>query len=326
MNYFSNINTYILHSHISLTEANYNEVDALIFAQLAYFPFETLLADYKMRRISVPEYAAVVMKQPEFITKYSADKQTFIKELAHCKRYTHCIMHDMQAISTTDTQWAAFEADIDRRGTSVIAMRGTDGTAVSWEEDFRLAHNVMGTGAQLASFRYLKESQAKKMYLTGHSKGGNNVSSAYVMSNPYIRDKIVRIDNFDGPGVNPEFAGNYADGYKELREKLNNFYPQDSIIGLLLQDNPGKTFFIKSIIREGYGKNSILGHHDPFSFIINGNAFEKTNQSCVSRKLNRVLERVMEATTNKQRYCFVEFLERIGIPAWISGEREDWPF
>lgn len=325
MSHFSNINTYISYSCTSLTEANYNEVDALVFAQLAYFPFETTLADYKTRRISVPEYAAIIMKRPDFVTAYSSDKQTFIKELANCKRYTRCFMHDMQAIATADTQWAAFTADIGSWGTSIVAMRGTDGTTVGWEEDFRLAHNVMGTGAQLASFRYLKEVQAKKVYLTGHSKGGNNVSSAYVMSNPYIRDKVVRIDNFDGPGVNPEFAGNYADGYDELRKKLNNFYPQDSIIGLLLQDNPGNTFFIKSMVREDYGRNPILGQHDPFSFMVKGNAFEKTGQTYISQTLNHILEGMVEATTNKQRYYLVQFLERIGVPALISGESEGMP-
>lgn len=321
MSYFSNIVTYISNSHIPLTETNYNEVDALVLAQLAYYPFEKILADYQQKRITVTEYAMVIMKQKNFRTSYSADEQAFIKELAHCKRYMRCVMHRMQAISTVDTQWAAFSADIGGRGTSIIAMRGTDGTTVGWEENFRSAHSVMGTGAQLASFRYLKDVQAKKIYLTGHSKGGNNVSSAYIMSNPYIRDKVIRIDNFDGPGVNPEFAVNYANGYAELEKKLNNFYPQDSIIGLLLQDNPGNTFFIKSIVRESYRKNPILGQHDPFSFVVKGNAFEKTKQTVVSGLMNSGFDYLVASTTNAERHRLISIINKIGIPAFIVKDR-----
>lgn len=321
MSDFSNINTYLSYSQIPLTSSNYNEVDALVFAQLAYFPFETILNDYKLKKISVHEYTAVIMKQPDFVTAYSADKQTFIKELAQCKRYMRCVMHRMQAIATADTRWAAVSADIGGQGTSIIAMRGTDGTVVGWEEDFRLAHSVMGTGAQLASFRYLKDVQAKKIYLTGHSKGGNNVSSAYIMSNPYIRDKVVRIDNFDGPGVNPEFAVNYANGYAELRKKLNNFYPQDSIIGLFLQDNPGNTFFIKSMVRESYGKNSILGQHDPFSFVVRGNAFEKTKQTAMSGLMNAGFDYLVASTTNAERHHLITIINKIGIPAFIVKDK-----
>lgn len=320
MKRISNINTYISYANIPLTEVNYNEVDALILAQLSYFPFEHIFKDYKTLKIALPEFASEIMKLPNFTEAYSEDERTFVRELINSKRYAGCVIHQMQAITTADTQWAAFSVDINRVGTSIIAMRGTDGTAVGWKEDFRLAHNIMGTGAQLESFRYLKNSESKRIYMTGHSKGGSNVSSAYVMCNPYIRDKVVRIDNFDGPGVNPEFAGNYSDGYEELNQKLHNFYPQDSVIGLLLQDNPGKVSFIKSVVREAYARNPVFGQHDPFSWVVKGNRFVKTEQTCASEFGNQILDDVIMKTTNIQRYYLIQFLERIGLPDIIAGE------
>ncbi len=320
MNRISNINTYISYANTPLTEVNYNEVDALIFAQLSYFSFEHIFKDYKTLKIALPEFARELIKYPNFTEVYSEDERTFVRELINSKRYAGCIIHQMHAITTADTQWAAFTIDISRTGTSIIAMRGTDGTVVGWKEDFRLAHNIMGTGAQLESFRYLKNSEAKRIYMTGHSKGGSNVSSAYVMCNSYIRDKVVRIDNFDGPGVNPEFAGNYSDGYEELKLKLHNFYPQDSVIGLLLQDNPGVVSFIKSVVREAYAKNPVFGQHDPFSWIVKGNGFVKTEQTCASEFGNQILDDVVVATTNLQRYYLIQFLERVGLPDIIAGE------
>lgn len=320
MSYASNINTYLSHSQLPFNEGNYNEVDALVFAELSYFPFESVFRNYKEINITVPEFARAIRNHTNFISAYSEDKQTFIERLIKAKRYGRCMIHHMRAVSTQDTQWAAFTIDIGRSGAAVIAMRGTDGTVVGWEEDFSLAHKALGTGAQLESFRYLKDAGANKIFLTGHSKGGSNVSSAYVMCNAYIRDKVVRIDNFDGPGVNPEFAVNYADGYGELYQKLNNFYPQDSVVGLLLQDNPGPEFFIKSVVRETYVRNPILGQHDPFSFVVKGAEFVKTEQTIASRVWNRVLDDLIAKTTNVQRYYLIQLLERIGLPALIAGE------
>lgn len=322
MSFISNINTYISYTCVPLTETNYNEVDALIFARLSYFPFERIFVNYKKIRITLPEFTKRIMEQPDFFNVYSEDERIFIKKLSGSKRYYHCIIYRMQAVNTEDTQWAAYSLDIGNSGVSVIAMRGTDGTAVGWREDFRLAHKRLGTGAQLQAFRYLKNTDAKRIYLTGHSKGGSNVSSAYVMCNSYIRDKVVRIDNFDGPGVNPEFAGNYADGYRELGTKMNNFYPQDSIIGLLLLDNPGCVFFIKAKVRETYAGKPLLGQHDSFSFVVKGNQFERSTQTRVSYAWNLILDDMVVQMSHMQRYYLIYFLERIGVAEWISGENE----
>lgn len=242
MNPYFNINTYLSYEQRILTGQNYNEVDALVFAQLSYYPFELLIADYDKKQIVVTEFAKLILGQQNFHKQYSSDKQIFICKLAQSRRYSNCRIHHMRAVESKETQWAAFTVDVGYDGVAVVAMRGTDGTLTGWEENFQLAYHIMGTGAQLESFRYMKNAASKKIYMTGHSKGGSNICSAYVMSNPYIRDKILRMDNFDGPGVNPEFAGNYSDGYRELKDKLNNFYPADSIIGQLLEDNPGGVF------------------------------------------------------------------------------------
>ncbi len=314
---FSNINTYLKQAKQELSVCNYNEVDALVLAQLSYYPFEIVA---KREKISVPELAKELMQMPDFTSAYSQDKQTFIKELIHCKRYSHREIYRMQSIRTQDTRWAAFTIDAGRNDTAIIVMRGTGKTTVGWAEDFRLGYQVMGTGAQLASFRYLKETDARKIYLTGHSKGGNNISSAFAMSNPQVRDKVVRIDNFDGPGVNPEFAGNYSDGYNELGGKLRNFYPEGSVIGLLLTDNPGETSFIKTSLRESYQNSPLLGQHDPFAWEVKGNSLVRTKQSLTSEMLNDTLDELIQMTTLTQRYYLVELIERMGIPAILSGE------
>ncbi len=315
----SDMNHYILNNRTILTSDNYSEADALVLAELSYFPFEDICKTNSNLRISVSEFASHIMMQPDFKTRYSEDKQGFMKALALSPRYRRCILHDMEAADIMQSQWAAFTLDIGN-DMSVVAMRGTNGTVKGWTEDLELAHKTLGTNAQLAAFRYLKKLAGSNVYLTGHSKGGSNVISAYMMSNAYVRDKIKRIDNFDGPGANPEYILNYKEGYEELKDKLHNFYPGDSIIGMLLSDYPGETVFIKARVREGYQKLGIGGQHDPFAFQIRGNEFVRDEQTDISKILNRTIDDLVKNTSNVQRFYMIQFLERIGIPELIAGE------
>lgn len=143
MSDFSNINTYLMQAKQELSVCNYNEVDALVLAQLSYYPFEIVI---KRDKISVPELAKELMQIPDFESAYSQDKQTFIKELVRCKRYSRNMICRMQSLSTPDTRWAAFTIEIGGPDTAIIVMRGTGKTTVGWAEDFRLGYQVMGTG------------------------------------------------------------------------------------------------------------------------------------------------------------------------------------
>ena len=73
MSDFSNINTYLMQAKQELSVCNYNEVDALVLAQLSYYPFEIVI---KRDKISVPELAEELMQMPDFTSAYSQDKQT----------------------------------------------------------------------------------------------------------------------------------------------------------------------------------------------------------------------------------------------------------
>lgn len=69
MNYFSNINTYLSYAVTRLTTSNYNEIDALVFSRLSYYPFEQIVSDFERCQISVPEFAhfvcGVIQTPPE---------------------------------------------------------------------------------------------------------------------------------------------------------------------------------------------------------------------------------------------------------------------
>lgn len=322
------LKNYIEASNTVLTAKNYTPMDALVFSELSYARFEMKKADgsplfQANETLTVPEFAKRIREYPEAMP--SADKLAFIKALENSDRYKDCKIpcNRLEATSEDDpSQWAAMTIQLDDK-TSVIAMRGTDDTSKGWAEDLELAYDIDGTGAQLRSRDYLASADKDaELLLAGHSKGGNDVISGYVMSEQSVRDRVRHIDNFDGPGLNKEFILAHSLGaqYSELRGKLTSYCPENSVVGTLLADHPGKNVFIKTDIA-GHTETNIFGEHDPFSWKINGtNGFQTGKQSDLSKDVNKYLDLTMVDMTPLQKQGFVKLLIRLGIPGMIAGE------
>lgn len=321
------INDYISTQDEALTSGNYNEMDAAVFAQLSYIRFEDLGFAGEDTSISVSDYARAVRENEKVYDSLKADEKELIRALENSERYQNCSMTNFQTQDTLkvdgnhlDSQWAAYQVKIDN-DTSVVAMRGTDGTTLGWREDFQLAYDTDGTNAQRLSAEYMKGIDTDSNYLTGHSKGGNDVIAAYIMSNPGIRDSVLRIDNFDGPGVNSTYQNNFKDGYSELAEKLNNYYPPDSVIGRLLIDKTGNTRYVQSEVREAYEKMGILGEHDLFSFVIDdGNGFASAKPSYLSNIINESLDKTVADLTPQELENALRMADKLGVYSLIAGD------
>lgn len=327
----SDLVSYVQSNKEIISSDNYNEVDGLIFAEMSYSKFENLYNDsakqasyntnlYQYTQCeTVSEYARKIVEN----TYVSDDEREFYIAISESPRYMNCKMHDFAASYTDETQWAAFTVDIGEN-TSVVAMRGTDGTSLGWEEDLELLIDVDGTDAQNCSYDYLKLCNSENIYLTGHSKGGNDCIAAYIMSEEDVRNRVSRIDNYDGPGFNDGMMARYTDGYLELGGKLNNYYPKDSLIGLMLNNNPGNSKFLDSEVREGNKKFGIIGEHDPFSFQIGNNQFEEVEQSEVSVFLDETLDEVIDKLTYTERIEVFNLLVKAGLPYMIAGEMDEF--
>ena len=314
------LSIYVNSSKEKMTAGNYNEADALVFAELAYGKFEN--CDFGGREeIGFREFVSALEARAE-----SADDRAFLKSLLNSPRYKNCVIRNMEAENET-SQWAAFTIDMrDGTDSSVIAMRGTDGTTLGWTEDFELLYNIDGTNAQNLSAEYLKNCNSGTIYLTGHSKGGNDVISAYIMNNSDVRDRVVRINNYDGPGVNMELKESYAEGYAELNDKLYNYYPKSSIIGKLLIDDPGESTYFECD-QTGHTEILIFGDHDPYSFKLNENgSFQEAEQSVLSSFVNEVLDNTVAELSIEERQSVFEVLVAFGIPALIAKSKEGNPY
>lgn len=334
-----------------LSAENYNDADGLVFAELSYVRFEdckTVSKDMSLAEFADKLLESGVEKNKDKIALLQAIKES--PRYANCKvtnfasadriedieeilDYENCKVTDFASEDHkvtnlvnqyNDAQWAAVTVQISDgdSDTSIVAMRGTDRTTNGWVEDFELFYDQDGTGAQQLSAKYLKTVEGDSIFLAGHSKGGNDVIYAYLASESSIRDRVVKINNYDGPGVNPEIRNDseFLQAYKELDDKLYNIYPYNSIIGLLLIDNPGQSTYV-NCDTEGHNEIPVIGTHDGHSFMMNPDgSFEEREQAEYSKYINKLLDEVMYKLSKEERREVITLLVTLGVPALIAGE------
>lgn len=222
---------------LAMTPENYDALDAMVLAQFSYQPLEKLRP-----RLRDGESLRLICER---LLRGGAEpgSRRFLEGLRGSLRYGPCRVEKYRYVPETDlqVQWAALTVRMsgDPQG-KVLAFRGSTMSPVAWREDFLLGDPLLPcTGAQERSRAYLQECQGAPLFLTGHSKGGNDALSGYVMADSRTRERVVRIDCFDAPGNNAGFVRRHRAGYADLEGKLHSVFPQDSVVGQLLCGAPG---------------------------------------------------------------------------------------
>ena len=122
-----------------------------------------------------------------------------------------------------------------------VAFRGTDTTFVGWKEDFFLCLSE-AVPAQLSAVDYLSRGpqlEGRRLFLGGHSKGGNLAAYAGVKCAPEYAMRIETIFNFDGPGFPAAFI--QSEDYFRMLPRIRTLLPQGSVVGLLLEHQESHT-------------------------------------------------------------------------------------
>jgi hypothetical protein len=167
--------------------------------------------------------------------------------------------------SEKDTQFSAVTFIINN-DLSVVAFRGTDSTFTGWRENCHMLYDDKPVGSQALSVPYIEKVARRvrgKIYLTGHSKGGNLAIYAGTMCNDKARTAIKKIYSFDGPGFSEGFINSPI--YKKTERKIEKYVPQESLVGMML--NNSKKFYVVQC--DGVGINQ----HSPFMWFVEDNDF-----------------------------------------------------
>ncbi len=236
----------------SFYDKEFTVLDALALTELAYLPFEDLVP----AEISVQNYISLQHLAEQFEEKFqgkypplgmvNAHRLKLLSYLSSFKRYKHIRALGFANDVSLDSQkqFAAITYQI-RPKEYLVVFRGTDDSIIGWKEDFHLTY-MKEIPAQLAARDYLKEVLDKldgKVWLAGHSKGGNLATYAACHVETSIQDRVQKVYSFDAPGLHRSIRN--SDNFKAIEGKILSIIPENSIVGMMLE-TPETDLVVKS--------------------------------------------------------------------------------
>lgn len=283
----------------------FNDVDALIFAQLAYSNWELIAPTFDnfdakpMLLRKIPLEMNNKINRGEFD---SLEARGLFKLLINSPRYKnvkvqYVIKHDdlrrtkqFYAVTFTLTN-----------GTTVISFRGTDFTLNGWKEDAMLSFEDK-LSSHKDAVKYVEEvmkNREGKFYIVGHSKGGNLCFYSAIFMHRDFKKRLIKAYSFDGPGFcDKSMFQKYA--FTSVKKKLVRFIPKDDVVGVLLnmEDEP--------IIIQSKGIGVI--QHNPFLWTIGSdNRFiQVKNRTITSRIFEKSMQNFLAGLTNEEKKEIVD--------------------
>ena len=288
---------------LSLQQAGFNEVDNLILSRLAFLPFDGLVPAAFDTGITVCEVTEIIgkMKASDLELNMKQDLK-LLKAVGKSNRFSQ--MYLCGYVNNVDVkvqkQFSALSIKLDDSSV-YIAYRGTDKTLVGWKEDFNMSF-MPSVPAQMHAVSYLEEAAAhfgNTIIVGGHSKGGNLAVYAAAFCSPAVQARIEKIYNNDGPGFHPEIIA--QPGYLAVRDKVQTFVPQTSVVGMLLEHE--EKYVIIHSTQTG------LMQHDLYSWKVLGEHFIYLDTVTNSSKfIDKTLKGWIARMTPEQRGQFSDAL------------------
>ena len=201
-------------------------------------------------------------------------------------------------------------------GTAYIAFRGTDSTIVGWKEDFNMFFRSVIPG-HISAVHYQQTVAARlpgKLYLGGHSKGGNLALYGAAFAGWEIQERIISVFNHDGPGLSNDIQR--MPDYTDLCDNLHTTVPQASLFGLMFSSGG---FQVVKSDRMG------IMQHDPFSWEISGDDFiYAENLKSNANKLIFTIYDLMANLSRQDREVFIDTVFQVIAAPGVSSFTE-WP-
>lgn len=283
--------------------APFNDVDALILSRFSYLPFAKINLKKRETIKSIAEKMAS-LDTKDFAWK---NDQKLIHLLGISTRFSKLKVTDLIAKNDAEISEQFLGITIHLPNLKLfISFVGTDSSLYGWREDFNLAL-LEEIPSQAEGARYLKRIAwkyfLKRIYIGGHSKGGNIAMYSAVSVPDFYQHRIIAVFNLDGPGL-PKRLAEKDHGWLVL-PRIKSFIPQDSIIGRLFTHTE-KFEVVKSNARNFW-------QHDLYSWEIDLDK-NRPVPSTATRKsefLDQSITRWLKSATPEQKEIFVDLLFRI---------------
>ena len=323
-----------LRGDLSPIDFPYNEVDYLIFSELAYTNLDGIIDYDYQHQMSLKEAYTLYCRRNETLSEEQLkpillESHILFEKMARSPRY-----QNIQIISYVNDidpelikQFSALALILEDQSLAVI-YRGTDDTLIGWHEDFlMLCENVVP--AQLSSVKYLEDiakvpyhqsfleaikdrfldtnifkriqkyftyKKKRPIRLMGHSKGGNLAMYAGCFATKDIQDRILQIYNYDGPGFQDEIMLSHE--YKNMLPRIHSYIPHYSFFGIVL-GHEEKYTVVKS-------RSVGMLQHNGFSWEVGPNHFIEDELSFESVQFAIQVIIFLEKLSREDKHQFVE--------------------
>ena len=284
-------------------------VDTLIFSLLSYLDLRGILPEEaKGEPLRLADVAAAYQKRPTPPKNAigSEERERLLREAAATARFGSLRLFGAQYTLDQKSGMQFGAVSFLLPGQNVfLAFEGTDDTLTGWKEDFRMSYECP-VPAQLRALAYLREVAAayplRRLFLGGHSKGGNLAMYAGVHAGEGIRTRIRAIYNHDGPGFCENVLGSAP--YLEMRPRIHTYLPESSIVGVLLEHDTN--YKIVKSHRRG------LLQHDAFTWLVEGPDFVFSQErTAFGKRTEAIIDRFLAITSPDRKKQFCEAVFRI---------------
>ena len=316
----ANIITYIRKFQFSFEEKPLNDLDALVFSWLTYMYYpQDVVKRLNKEKIKIkdlfPEENLTLATKGIFGEKESID---FLKALVISNRFkeVEAFKFINKIVKSKEEQFGAITFFYKKKFI-FVGLRGTDTSLTGWKEDFNLSY-IYPVPSQSAALRYL-ESIAKafkgKIYVGGHSKGGNLAAYAVVCAKEKTRKRIKKIYSFDGPGFLDEYYN--SNKFKKSKHKIRKFVPYFCVFGIIMDYVKD----IKIIKSNGF----LIFQHNALYWLVDikNTSFvfiDKIDKNALA--FNKGIKQIFKECNREERHMFVDDLFNILNKAEIEDPND----
>lgn len=290
------------YGNLTYLEREFNEVDFMALSQFAYLKLKDMVPELKKesRGITIRELAchpgSFHLVQENW---FACENWKLLQLMAESERYGNILVNNYAECfySRYEIQFQAvtFQWQPD---SICICFRGTDESVAGWKEDFNLAVSSQIPGQEIARtyLRLISKRYSGRLYVAGHSKGGNLAIYAAMNAAVEIRERIAAVYNYDGPGGCLDMKC-----YGKIRSKVLKYVPQQSLVGMLL--DPGISYLtVKS------GGIGIMQHNPYLWKIENGCLALCRDRTVGSRMLVNLLNKWITSMNREHKKAYIERL------------------
>ncbi len=304
----ANINDYLeWRGDIPFSFDGLNEVDALIMSQLSYLQLEDILVEDSPEEVSLKEvgkryFKKYSRKKIEAGTALFQNTSNLLRLCMNTRRYGNISLRNYRS-DYDPARAKQFGALTIRflKEEYYVSFRGTDDTLAGWQEDFQVCY-TMPVASQIEAEAYLTEVLKQidgKAVVGGHSKGGNLAMYSSMRVDTRLKNRIVEVYNFDGPGFMEEVV--HDEEYLSIKDRVHSYMPEESIVGMILYHDGA--FSIVDCTDRG------ITQHNAETWQVRGRCFETVKEFKNSSLIfNEAVHKWIKDISDEEREFFVELV------------------